>query len=280
MRKIYDCFTFFNELDLLELRLEEHFHYVDYFVIAEANKSHQGFDKPYYLEENWGRYEKYHNKIIHIKVDDMPTSNNTWVLENHQRNALAKGIVDADDNDVIIISDCDELLRSSTFEIIRNDDIRSLWICRQPIFWFKINYLQSAPVGYNVNSMAIIKGEMTTPQELRNLTWWAFTQVPLEFETDHIKTIQHAGWHFTYLGDENHVKHKLLNFAHAEERYRAENVNIDLMIKERRGWDNNTKFESVIFDEYFPKTITENLDLWKHLIIPDATIPIRSLLPV
>ena len=66
--KIYDCFTFYNEYDLLELRLKEHFDYVDYFVIAEANKTHQGRDKEFLLEQNWDRYKDFHDKIIHIKL--------------------------------------------------------------------------------------------------------------------------------------------------------------------------------------------------------------------
>ena len=64
MRKIYDCFTFYNEFDLLELRLSEHYDYVDKFVICEANKTHQGHDKPFFLEDNWDRYKRFHYKII------------------------------------------------------------------------------------------------------------------------------------------------------------------------------------------------------------------------
>ena len=99
MRKIYDCFTFFNEYDLLDIRLEEHYDHVDHFVIVESNKSFQNKDKEFNLEKNWDRYSKYHDKIIYIKVEDMPGGENPWVREAFQRNAIERGIVDAAAND-------------------------------------------------------------------------------------------------------------------------------------------------------------------------------------
>ena len=164
MRKVYDCFTFYNEFDLLDLRLEELYDYVDYFVIAEANKTHQGRDKTFLLEENWDRYAKYHDKIVHIKVDDMPTNDNAWVLENYQRNALAKGYADADDNDIIIISDLDEIMRAETVELMREDTTHTVFICRCPLFYFKLNYIMVNPKSYWVNQMAMPKKFMTSPR--------------------------------------------------------------------------------------------------------------------
>ncbi len=66
--KIYDCFTFFNELDLLEIRLEELYPYVDYFVLVEANKTFSGKEKRFYFEKNKEKFEKWLNKIIYIKI--------------------------------------------------------------------------------------------------------------------------------------------------------------------------------------------------------------------
>jgi hypothetical protein len=284
MRKIYDCFTFFNELDLLEIRLDEHYDHVDYFVIAESNKSHQGFDKIYYLEENWDRYKKYHDKIIYIKVDDMPNDPHTWTLENFQRNALARGLDNAADDDVIIISDCDEMLRASTFEILRNDRQHSFWVCRQPIFWGRINYLQRLPYGsgYNINSMAILKKFLTTPQEIRMRTVYFFHSRPIEFKDDNILVIHHAGWHFTYLGDDRQARSKLENFAHAEAREHLENLDMDSCIARNLNPISPKDpgvYGSVAVDDYFPRTIAENQDKWNHLIVKGSTEKIRDWLP-
>ena len=72
MGKIYDCFCFFNELDLLELRLNILDQYVDFFVLSEASVTHTGVAKPYYYEENKERFSKFANKIIHLKIEDTP----------------------------------------------------------------------------------------------------------------------------------------------------------------------------------------------------------------
>ena len=108
---IYDCFTFFNELDLLEIRLNTLNDYVDYFVLVEATKTFTGKDKPLYYNENKERFKQFENKIIHIIVDTYPDSTNPWVLENHQRNSIANGFANCKDNDIILISDLDEIPR-------------------------------------------------------------------------------------------------------------------------------------------------------------------------
>ena len=78
---IYDCFTFFNELDLLEIRLKILNDYVDKFVLVEAAKTHSGLPKPLYFNENKQRFLPYQDKIVHISLDNMPESQNSWVLE-------------------------------------------------------------------------------------------------------------------------------------------------------------------------------------------------------
>lgn len=282
MRKIYDCFTFFNEYDLLDIRLEEHYDHVDHFVIVESNKSFQNKDKEFNLEKNWDRYAKYHDKIIYIKVEDMPGGDNPWVREAFQRNAIARGIIDASDNDVIIVSDCDEMLRASTFDQIRNDPQHYFWICRQPIFWVKLNYWQSTPRGYNISSMAITKEKFMGAQHLRDQCHWALQAVPEVHNDPEMIVIHHAGWHFTYFGDTNQAKIKLLNFSHAECSYLAENIDVESPIVQ--GLNpidprDPSRFTAVTVDEYFPQAILNNLDRWKDSIVADAQLSISELLP-
>ncbi len=281
MRKIYDCFTFYNEFDLLELRLSEHYDYVDKFVICEANKTHQGRDKPFFLEENWDRYKKFHDKIIHIKVTDMPTHPNAWVLENYQRNCLSRALGDAQDNDIIVISDCDEVMRAETFELMREDDQHLLWICRAPLFYFKINYIMVKPKSYWVNAMAVVKKNFTTPQEIRNLTHWASAQVE-DFANDQVMTIQHAGWHFTYLGNTDHAKNKLLNFAHQESNYLADTIDIDAFMKLKKGIDPNNpneSFEIIELDDYFPEAVLADKEKYSAYIANGESVNIKNFVP-
>jgi len=119
--KVYDCFTFYNELDLLEIRLNELNLVVDYFVIVEATKTQTGIPKKLYFNENKERYKPFNRKIIHVIVNDMPdiAKNGPWILENHQRNQIIRGLINCNDNDIIFISDLDEIPnKKDFFEII------------------------------------------------------------------------------------------------------------------------------------------------------------------
>ena len=89
--KIIDCFIFYNELDMLEFRLEELNDVVDRFVIVESTKTFVGKDKPLFFSENLQRFEKYLPKITHI-IEQNLTDKNPWVNESTQRNAIKKGI--------------------------------------------------------------------------------------------------------------------------------------------------------------------------------------------
>src|SRR5208337_1996465 len=111
---IYDCFTFFNELELLGLRLHELAEVVDKFVLVEATKTHSNQPKPLHYQENRSRFGGFHDKIIHIIVDDLPDAKDPWVLENYQRNCIARGLVNCRPDDFLLISDLDEIPGATT----------------------------------------------------------------------------------------------------------------------------------------------------------------------
>ena len=151
--KIFDCFTFYNELDLLEIRLEELYNTVDYFVIVEANQTFTNRPKPYNFEQAHVRYSKYMDKIIYVKVDDMPGSANPWDNETHQRNAIARGLVYAERDDIVIVSDADEIPRPSAIAQLRNSD-QMIFAFRMALFNFKFNYMRTTPGEYDCWAMA------------------------------------------------------------------------------------------------------------------------------
>ncbi len=106
--KIYDCFTYFNEDQLLKLRLETLWDYVDCFVICESVLTHTG--KPKSVNFDIKNFAKYQEKIRYILIDSYPfVSDNPWDYENYQRNYLIQGLSDASDDDWIMISDLDEI---------------------------------------------------------------------------------------------------------------------------------------------------------------------------
>lgn len=120
---IYDCFTFFNEIELLELRLKLLNDVVDRFVIVELNKTHRGIDKEFNFGKNKQMFRKYENKILYLKISDIPIPPPTkqksflgisslerdWRIENFQRNCIASALENCAPEDFIIISDLDEI---------------------------------------------------------------------------------------------------------------------------------------------------------------------------
>jgi hypothetical protein len=129
---IYDCFPFFNELDLLDIRLHELSDVVDKFVLVEATRTFTGNPKPLYFWENRKQFTPFLSQIIHVVVDDMPMTKEelsastqkdlrwlesdyqhgaNWIRDRHQRNAIMRAVDYLDDYDIIIIEDADEMLR-------------------------------------------------------------------------------------------------------------------------------------------------------------------------
>lgn len=108
--KVFDCFPFFNEFELLELRLETFYDIVDYFVIVEADKTHANIPKPFNFYERRDKFKKYFPKIHYIMDTTVVPYKGAgdWSIENNQRNSIAKGLVDAEPDDLIMISDVDE----------------------------------------------------------------------------------------------------------------------------------------------------------------------------
>lgn len=279
--RVFDCFTFYNEFDLLEIRIQELWDSVDYFVIAEANTTHQNNPKSFYLKDNWARYEKYASKIRHVMIDDMPQSPNTWVNENFQRKAIERGLTDLQPDDIVIVSDCDEIARPEVIDAIKEDTTVNNYERYQlfiPLHCFKVNLMMVQPHHQHGNIMVTRGRAFTDPHNERTLTF------PWTPNAPDLVQIKHAGWHFSYLGDTEFAKNKLKNFAHAESNTPEllNSVNVDEMIKTKlfMGGERGTeRFEYVLLDDYYPKTILNNQEKYKDLIIPDATIQAYDLFP-
>src|SRR5262249_27168436 len=108
MPRVFDCFPFFNEFDLLEIRLNELSDVVDYFVIAEAKRTFSGNPKPLYFRENRARFSKFLDRIVHITVENVPQRmDSSWGRQTYQRDALQRGLARAQPDDLILLSDVD-----------------------------------------------------------------------------------------------------------------------------------------------------------------------------
>ena len=212
---LIDCFTFFNELDLLECRLEYLYDKVDRFVLVEASISHSGKEKPFYFLENKDRYQKYLDKIIHVPLNisssdfdwehdiKLGYSNASWQVENLQRNGILKGLVTFPDDAIIMISDLDEIP-----DLTAIDRAKRLLETRHAValetyqFYYNLGQrlLEPWPATVISKKERLIK---TSPQSLRD-------------RKNNLSRILKAGWHLTYFNDAESIKNKIMNFAHQE----------------------------------------------------------------
>ena len=133
--KVYDCFTFYNEFELLELRLMALWDVVDYFVIVEANLKHQGEPKDFNLLKRADDFKDFWTKIRYVAADltQIPfKGTGDWSLEKAQRNAIMNGIGDAADDDLIMISDLDEIPAPDIFQRLQENQIAAPRSCLYP----------------------------------------------------------------------------------------------------------------------------------------------------
>ena len=281
--KIYDTFTFFNEFELLELRLRELYDHIDYFVLVEATSTFQNKDKPLYFVENTDRFEQWLPKIIQVSVVDMPINTDTWGRERYQRDKIINGVAHADDNDIIMIGDVDEIPRVETIQKLR-ESTQSIWGFRMPLFNFKYNYMMCTQDYYSVWSGAIRKGALGSPEDFRRMRH-VLNQCPLHFKDDNVQLIENAGWHFTYLGNEDFAKTKIQSFAHDETNKPEilDQLNIEDSIARGVGiirTNEDYRFTPVAVDEYFPNTIINNIEQYKdRLILNTMAQSAKMMLP-
>lgn len=278
--KIYDCFTFYNEFDLLDLRIAEMYDHVDYMVLVEANHTFQNEPKHFNFKHRMKEYEHL-DKLIYIGVEDMPLSPDPWTNERHQRDSIMLALDEAADDDLIIISDIDEILRPSTIAQLRQGTSQ-IYGFRLPLFNFKYNYMLVTQDCYSVWNGAIKKGLLESPEDFRRQRHTLNT-LGWQYSDSTVSIIEHAGWHFTYLGGDDFARNKIRSFAHADDN-RPEVLNqIDVEESIRRGrgikLDNGDYlFKPVKIDDYLPITIVNNQDTYAGKVLP-AEVSAREYLP-
>lgn len=281
--KIYDCFTFNNEFELLELRLRELYDHVDYFVLVEATATFQNNDKPLHFWENIDQFKPWLDKIVHVPIYDMPIDTDTWGRERYQRDSINGGLIGAEPNDIIMISDVDEIPRVETIHKLQ-ESRQSIWGFRMPLFNFKYNYMMCTQDYYSVWSGAIRLSMLNSPEDFRRMRHM-LNQCRYNFSDDNVQIIEHAGWHFTYLGNEDFARSKIQSFAHNETNRPEILDQLDIEDSIRRGvgiirTNEDYRFTPVAADDYFPKTIINNLEEFKdRLIRTDGLSSARQYLP-
>jgi len=284
---IYDCFTFFNELDLLEIRLNILNDYVDRFVLVESTKTHQGKSKPLFFSQNKNHYEKFLDKIIHVVVDEFPDyeGKSPWVLEHHQRNMILNGLKNCTSDDIILISDLDEIPNPK--KILEYKNKKGIKIFRQKMYYYFINCINvSNTDSYRWNGTIMVNYcDIKSPQDFREISmrllnlfhqkfihriyWHLWKLFQVDIKGKKIVFVPDGGWHFSYLGGVDMIIKKLEAFAHAEynkEEFKDIKKIEDAIKKGKDLFGRGFSYKFVPLDESFPEYILKNQNIYKHLI--------------
>lgn len=228
MARIFDCFPFHDELELLDIRLHELSGCVDRFVIAEATTSFSGEPKPLHFRANRARFAPFLDRIDHIVVNDFPAGMKPgWARQWHQREALAKGLADAEPDDLILLSDVDEIVRASSLRAFATRDARHAEVGCFSLrhFNYFLNWECAAPwqrtgpraVRYKYSrtfeALRGVRGpsERWSQNLARGLDTWRRMGRPMRRVL-----MADAGWHFSYLGGPETVMRKARNFLGSE----------------------------------------------------------------
>ena len=251
--KIYDCFMFFDEEMLLDLRLNIMNQYVDKFVITEANYMHNGSRKKFNFNIN--NFPKFKDKIIYIPIETPPPGlftldqnddhktksnkliKNAYVREIYQIQKVQEGLTNSDENDIVIISDLDEIpnLEKINFNKINNRLIFFI----QKMYYYKLNlFYKSVPW---FGSKACKVKNLISPQWLRTIKnkkypFWRIDTYFSKRKYNNIDFIEDGGWHFTNIMSPENLEKKLRGFLHHVD-YESSGLRLDDLkkfMKEKR----------------------------------------------
>lgn len=243
----FDCFSFFNELDLLELRLNILDPFVDYFVIIEAVETFSGLPKPLYYQENQERFAKWHHKIIH-GIKDVIETDNAFTRAAQQKDSLRFGLRGkAQDDDIIYFGDLDEIWIPQTVD----DKVYNL---KQLNYSYYLNNLSSEEwIGTIVGKWKTIK--------TKNLNYWRA----------HHDNILEGGWHFSNLGGVEQIRKKIEAYDHQEFNLDWVKNSLEDKIANNKDYLGRIKdywgkpFEFKTDEENWPAYLKENKEKYIHL---------------
>ena len=232
--QIFDCFMYFNEDIVLELRLNYLNKFVDHFIIVESTFNHRGQEKK--LNFNIDKFSKFKKKIKYLILENQPTNlekienNDTeeekskkYILNGYkrdhfQRNYISNGIKEANQDDIIIISDIDEIPNLEKLDLTKIQD--DLILFNQKMCYYKFNLYQK---NYNwTGSRACKKKNLLSPQWIRDVkpkkySKWRLDTYFSKHKYTNIHLINNGGWHFSYLNTPELIEQKLKSYTHHRE---------------------------------------------------------------
>tara|TARA_A100000164_G_scaffold334522_1_gene325845 strand:- start:325 stop:1119 length:795 start_codon:yes stop_codon:yes gene_type:complete len=263
---------YFDEDLVLDIRLNTLDKIVDKFVIVEAKKDHAGNEKN--LNFNIKNFAKFKNKISYIVIDDLPITKKffrknwrpEWYTENAHRDKLELGYLDASDQDLIMISDIDEIPNPEKISEFKLENMYGCFL--QMNFQSKINLINK-DIREWAGTKICQKKNLRSPQWLRNIKIkkrpiWKF------YKPRQPQLINHGGWHFSFLKTPRNISKKIKSFVHQELNINefTNTENIEKRIKENKDiFDRKYQYKKIEIDKNFPEYILNNKEKFRDWII-------------
>lgn len=206
---LVDTFMFYNELDLLELRLTLLDEYVDRFVLVESEVNHTGGSKRLFFEENKERFEKWLPKIHHVIVtaEESPNGEDPWSREKYQRHCILRGLDGVPDDALVMVSDADEIpdLEKIPWENMQNVvSVVHMWM-----FQYSCDYVFTGEPWFGTVITTAFLFKKFEPNYFRTNRW----KFPVH---------TYSGWHLSSFGNGEHVANKVNTFAHSKDPHDIE----------------------------------------------------------
>lgn len=282
--RVFDSFIFFNELDLLDLRLNILNDVVDYFVITESPWTVSGNSKPLYYLENKERFSKFEHKIIHNITEEIPNDYSDYMEKKKYHTPMGgndlngtpyqeypirfqRAIFNRDssiygalnfgikDEDIILTSDADEIINPLVLENLSWFDPNNHYVCLQKAFYYKLNYLyQDDWMGTRISTFKTLSNYSV--DLLRNMHKDAYR-------------IEQAGWHWSFFGDADNFRLKLASYEHTENNVESNTANAERKIDE--GIDpfgRSIQIKTIPIDDSYPEYIINNQEKYAEFIKP------------
>jgi beta-1,4-mannosyl-glycoprotein beta-1,4-N-acetylglucosaminyltransferase len=286
---VYDCIPFFNEIDILKMRLAILGPYVDKFIIEEATMTFSGEPKDLCFEKHRHLFRDYLDRIEYVVVTDTPAVAETHDRDYYQKNQLIKGLrqAGATEDDIIIFGDCDEIPDPKALQdIIKNFDKTKVYHLAQRNFYAFLNVEEKS------GNLLSITGDFpgfeggdrkwlgTKVTSIQNIPKEGIVRLRdlVKVTDERSVRVADGGWHFGYMGGEHEtnpverIGNKVKAAAHQEYNDRellAETM--DKLVLGRDIFDRDARFERVEIDESYPEYIRENADRLSYLIMPTIT---------
>lgn len=280
---IYDCIPFFNELDILKLRMQILSPYVDKFVLEESTVTFSGEPKEMIFAKNRDMFREFEDKILYVAVDNSPMSGvTTHERDKFQKNQLIRAMLEAKPDDIVIFSDVDEIPNPKVLQkIVQNFDQEKIYHLAQRMFYC---FLNMEEVSGNLLS---ITGEF---QGVDRKQWLGtkiccFKSLPKEgivflreVSPEDLRSVRvpDGGWHFGYMGGDGErdvakrIGIKVQAAAHQEyNKSRYLNEAVDRLLCGEDIFDRNAKFIRVPIDDSYPEYLREHQEEYAFLIAPE-----------